>query len=137
MIRPDSGRSGDLRPQRERHEDEAATTPVDARRRSGSGRASGKDARGKGARPESLPQSCDLGLDADGPSDQHRVVDDDEDLDPREAARVKRRDHEAEAERRELLRPGMGKVYKQIADTWEREATRPPKTEPRHKNPRD
>jgi hypothetical protein len=67
---------------------------------------------------------------------QHRLVDEDEDLDPREAARVRRRDHEAEAERRELLRPGMGKVFKQITDTWDREATRPPKTEPKHKNPR-
>jgi hypothetical protein len=56
-----------------------------------------------------------------------RAVDDDPDLDPREAARVRRRDHEAEAERRELLRPGMGKVFKQITDTWERDATRPPK----------
>jgi hypothetical protein len=45
-------------------------------------------------------------------------VDDDEDLDPREAARVKRRDHDADAERRELLRPGMGKVFKQITDSW-------------------
>jgi hypothetical protein len=67
-----------------------------------------------------------------GRSGQHLVVDDDEDLDPREAARVKRRDHETDAERRELLRPGMGKVFKQIGDTWEREATRPPKTEPKH-----
>ena len=54
-------------------------------------------------------------------------MDDDVDLDPREAARVKRRDHEAEAERRELLRPGMGKVFKQITDAWEHDATRPPK----------
>ncbi len=67
------------------------------------------------------PESRDLGLDAEGPSDQHRRVDDDEDLDPREAARVKRRDHEAEAERRELLRPGMGKVFKQITDSWSKE----------------
>lgn len=49
-------------------------------------------------------------------------MDDDADLDPREAARVRRRDHDAEAERRELLRPGMGKVFKQITDSWEREA---------------
>jgi hypothetical protein len=48
-------------------------------------------------------------------------VDDDEDLDPREAARVRRRDHDAEAERRELLRPGMGKVFKQITDSWSKE----------------
>jgi hypothetical protein len=48
-------------------------------------------------------------------------VDDEEDLDPREAARVRRRDHDAGAERRELLRPGMGKVFKQITDSWARE----------------
>ncbi len=61
---------------------------------------------------------------------EHRAVDDDDDLDPREAARVRRRDHDADAERRDLLRPGMGKVFKQITDTWEREATRPPKPSP-------
>ncbi len=52
-------------------------------------------------------------------------MDDDQDLDPREAARVRRRDHDAGAERRELMRPGMGKVFKQITDTWERDATQP------------
>ena len=25
------------------------------------------------------------------------------------------------------MRPGMGKVWKQVTDTWERDATRPPK----------
>jgi hypothetical protein len=51
----------------------------------------------------------------------HQPLPDDDDvldLDPREAARLRRRDHDAEAERRELLRPGMGKVFKQITDTW-------------------
>jgi hypothetical protein len=43
---------------------------------------------------------------------------DDEDLDPREAARLRRRDHDADAHRRELMRPGMGKVFKQIQDSW-------------------
>ena len=38
-------------------------------------------------------------------------------LDAREAERIRRRDRDAEAERRELLRPGMGKVFKQILDT--------------------
>ena len=37
-------------------------------------------------------------------------------LDAREADRIRRRDRDAEAERRELLRPGMGKVFKQILD---------------------
>jgi hypothetical protein len=54
-------------------------------------------------------------------------VDDDEDLDPREAARVRRRDHEADTERRSLMRPGMGKVFKQITDSWAREPSRPAK----------
>jgi hypothetical protein len=40
------------------------------------------------------------------------------DLDPREEARIHRRDHDAEAHRRELMRPGMGKVFKQITDSW-------------------
>jgi hypothetical protein len=42
----------------------------------------------------------------------------DEDLDPREAARARRRDREADAAQRDLLRPGMGKVFKQITDSW-------------------
>jgi hypothetical protein len=40
-----------------------------------------------------------------------------EDLDPREAERVRRRDREAAAEQRALMKPGMGKVFKQIQDT--------------------
>jgi hypothetical protein len=42
----------------------------------------------------------------------------DDDLDPREEARVHRRDHDAEAHRRALMRSGMGKVFKQIIDSW-------------------
>jgi hypothetical protein len=41
---------------------------------------------------------------------------DEEDLDPRELERIRRRDHDAGGEDRELLRPGMGKVFKQILD---------------------
>ena len=41
---------------------------------------------------------------------------DDEELDAREAERVRRRDHDAAAADRDLLRPGMGKVFKQILD---------------------
>ena len=48
----------------------------------------------------------------------------DEDLDAREAARVRRRDHDAEAARRDLMRPGMGKVFKQITDSWDEKASR-------------
>jgi len=39
-----------------------------------------------------------------------------DDLDPSEAARVRRRDRDAAAQARELMRPGMGKVFKQIQD---------------------
>ena len=47
----------------------------------------------------------------------------DEDLDPRESARTRRRDRDADAERRELMRPGMGKVFKQIQDSWSKGAS--------------
>jgi hypothetical protein len=40
-----------------------------------------------------------------------------DELDPKEVARVKRRDRDLAAQRRALLRPGMGKVFKQILDT--------------------
>jgi hypothetical protein len=40
----------------------------------------------------------------------------DENVDPREAERVKRRDREADAKEREPMRTGMGKVFKQIQD---------------------
>ncbi len=45
-----------------------------------------------------------------------------EDLDPKELARAKRRDRDLEAHRRALLRPGMGKVFKQILDTQAKSA---------------
>jgi hypothetical protein len=50
----------------------------------------------------------------------------DDELDPREAARDRRRDHDAEAARRALMRPGMGKVFKQILDRQARDADEPP-----------
>ncbi len=50
----------------------------------------------------------------------------DDELDPREAERVRRRDREAEAERRALLRSGMGKVFKQIQDAQRKAADEPP-----------
>ena len=48
---------------------------------------------------------------------------DDNALDPREAARARRRDKDADAEHRDLMRPGMGKVFKQITDSIGRKAT--------------
>ena len=41
-----------------------------------------------------------------------------DELDAREAARMRRRDHDADLHARELMRPGMGKVFKQITDSW-------------------
>ncbi|MEW6224715.1 MAG: hypothetical protein AB1627_08785 [Chloroflexota bacterium] len=57
-----------------------------------------------------------------------------EELDPREAARARRRDREAEAEQRALMRAGMGKVFKQILDRQAREAEEIP--ERRHRRHR-
>jgi len=51
---------------------------------------------------------------------------DEEDLDPREAERDRRRDREALAAQRELMRAGMGKVFKQIQDAQEKAAEEPP-----------
>ena len=51
---------------------------------------------------------------------------DDEELDPREAERARRRDRDAAAEQRALLRPGMGKVFKQIQDAQRKAADDPP-----------
>ena len=46
----------------------------------------------------------------------------DDDLDAKEAARIRRRDRDADAARRDLMRPGMGKVFKQITDSWREKA---------------
>ena len=43
-------------------------------------------------------------------------MDSDGDLEPRERERARRRDRAASAEDRDLMRPGMGKVFKQIQD---------------------
>jgi len=56
-----------------------------------------------------------------------------DDLDPREADRIRRRDHDLEAERRELMKPGMGKVFKQIQDSMAKAAKAPPKRRRRPK----
>jgi hypothetical protein len=57
-----------------------------------------------------------------------------DELDPKEAARIKRRDRDADAQVRALLRPGMGKVFKQILDTQAR-AAREPATKRPDKSP--
>ncbi|MEA2538220.1 MAG: hypothetical protein QOF11_2454 [Chloroflexota bacterium] len=53
-----------------------------------------------------------------------------DELDPREIARARRRDRDLEAQRRALLRPGMGKVFKQILDTQAKAAKEPSKRKP-------
>ena len=49
------------------------------------------------------------------------------DVDAREAARIRRRDRDAAAAARDLMRPGMGKVFKQIQDAQARAAKEAPK----------
>jgi hypothetical protein len=56
-----------------------------------------------------------------------------DDLDPREAERVRRRDRESAAEHTALMRPGMGKVFKQILDAQAKAAKEPPKPRRRRK----
>ena len=59
-----------------------------------------------------------------------------DDLDPREAERVRRRDREATAAERALMQPGMGKVFKQIQDAQVRAAREPPPKRARGKQVR-
>jgi hypothetical protein len=46
----------------------------------------------------------------------------DDDLDPAERERLRRRDRDSSADQRELMKPGMGKVFKQIQDAQARAA---------------
>jgi len=57
------------------------------------------------------------------PEDPSREGDDV--LSSREAARNRRRDRDADAQARDLMRPGMGKVFKQIQDAQARSAKEP------------
>jgi hypothetical protein len=56
-----------------------------------------------------------------------------DDLDAREAARIRRRDREAAAEARALMQPGMGKVFKQIQDAQAKAAREPAKRRKRRR----
>lgn len=58
-----------------------------------------------------------------------------DELDPREAERIRRRDHDLEAERRALMNPGMGKVFKQIQDAMGKAAREPPLPRKQRKRP--
>jgi hypothetical protein len=49
-------------------------------------------------------------------------MDDEGGVDSREAARTRRRDRDASAAERDLMRPGMGKVFRQILDRQGRDA---------------
>ena len=57
-----------------------------------------------------------------------------EDIDPREAERIRRRDHDLDAEQRALMNPGMGKVFKQIQDAQAKAAEVPQKRRRRGKS---
>jgi hypothetical protein len=50
------------------------------------------------------------------------MTDRNDELDPRESARIRRRAQDATAEQRSLLRPGMAKVFKQIQDRQRQDA---------------
>jgi hypothetical protein len=50
---------------------------------------------------------------------------DEDDLEPTEAERARRRDRDAAAADRALMRPGMGKVFKQIQDAQRKAADEP------------
>jgi hypothetical protein len=56
-----------------------------------------------------------------------------DELDPREAARARRRDRDAAAEQRALMRPGMGKVFKQILDAQAKDVAPDPTASTRRK----
>ena len=49
-----------------------------------------------------------------------------DDIEAREAARIRRRDRDADAAARDLMRPGMGKVFKQIQDAQKKAADEAP-----------
>ena len=58
-----------------------------------------------------------------------------DDLGPSETARVRRRDRDAAAAHTELMKPGMGKVFKQILDAQAKAAKAPPKGRRRRRKP--
>ncbi|HET9613474.1 MAG TPA: hypothetical protein VFP22_01575 [Candidatus Limnocylindrales bacterium] len=61
---------------------------------------------------------------------------DDDPLDATEAARLRRRDRAADAKARDLMRPGMGKVFKQIQDAQRKAAESVDRKRPRRPAPR-
>jgi hypothetical protein len=78
--------------------------------------------------PEAYPRPVDgpnVPRHDPGMPDDHREPD--IDIDAREAARARRRDRDADAAARDLMRPGMGKVFKQIQDAQAKAGKAPPK----------
>jgi hypothetical protein len=76
-----------------------------------------------GSLPEVLPGGIDsnpVRRDDPAMADDPGRSDEPGPIDPREAARIRRRDRDAAAEARDLMRPGMGKVFKQIQDAQAR-----------------
>ena len=63
-------------------------------------------------------------------------MDADDELQPRERERARRRDRDASAADRDLLRPGMGKVFKQIQDAQRKAADVTPEAPARRGVPR-
>jgi hypothetical protein len=51
----------------------------------------------------------------------------DDEIDSREAERIRRRDRDLTAEERALMKAGMGKVFKQIQDAQAKAAAQKPK----------
>ena len=56
-----------------------------------------------------------------------------DELSPSERDRIRRRDRDAEAQQRAPMRPGMGKVFKQILEVQVKKASEPPKRSGRSK----
>ena len=73
------------------------------------------------------PGGVRSGLRLDENSAMSDVDENPERLDPREEARARRRDRDAEAQAKDLMRPGMGKVFKQIQDAQAKAANEPVK----------
>jgi hypothetical protein len=59
----------------------------------------------------------------------------DDEVDPREAERLRRRDRAAAAKGRALMRPGMGKVFKQILDAQAKAADPAERKRPKGDDP--
>ena len=74
-----------------------------------------------------------MDIDPEPDDDLLEPVDPLEPLDPREAARDRRRDRDAGAMHRALMRPGMGKVFKQIDEAIGKRADEPPERRQRRK----